>query len=106
LKQHGLTYEDVAKKLDLSLGSVKRLFSQQDFSLDRLEQICTMVGLEISDLVSLMQQTQQQTESLTIEQEQELVADIKLLLTAHLLLNNWTAQDILNSYQINELEMT
>lgn len=105
LKQHGLTYEDVAKELDLAHGSVKRLFSQYDFSLDRLDQICGMIGMEISDLVLMMQQAQQQTESLTREQEQELVADTRLLLTAHLLLNNWKVPDILENYAIGELEM-
>lgn len=106
LKQHNLTYQQVADELGLSLGSVKRLFSQQDFSLDRLDQICSMMDIEISDLFVIVQQHQAQTRGLSTEQEQELVSDVKLLLTAHLLMNNWRVDDILASYQIDPLDMT
>jgi transcriptional regulator with XRE-family HTH domain len=105
LKQHGLTYEDVAKALGLSLGAVKRFFSKQDFSINRLDQICAMMDLEISDLVQAMQAQQTKTSQLTSLQEQELVADIKLLLTANLLINGWTVTDILAVYEIEELAM-
>ena len=105
LKQHGLTYEDVAKHLGLSLGAVKRFFSKQDFSIDRLDQICAIMDLEISDLVLAMQAQQMQTSQLSVSQEQELVAEIKLLLSANLLMNGWTVRDILATYEIEELEM-
>lgn len=36
LKARGLTYLDVAKRLDLSEASVKRMFSTRDFMLSRL----------------------------------------------------------------------
>ncbi len=106
LKQHGITDEQVAQQLDLSLASIKRLFSQEDLSLERLESICRMMELDISDLVLRMQQTQQQTESLSLEQERELVADTRLLLTTHLLLNGWKAADIVEHYDISDTEMT
>src|SRR5690554_7540436 len=51
LRAHGLTYQDVAQALELSEASVKRLFSDKQFSLKRLDQICTLMGMEISDLV-------------------------------------------------------
>lgn len=105
LKEHGITYDDVAKALNLSLGSVKRLFSKQDFSIDRLDQICGMMDLELSDLVSIMQNQRDQIEALSQEQENELVSDTKLLLTAHLLMNNWSANDILAAYEIDTLQM-
>lgn len=106
LKTHGLRYEDVANELGLSTGTIKRLFSEQDFSLDRLEQICAMMDIELSDLFQLIKKAQSHTESLTIEQEQELVSDIRLLMTAHFLINNWQVRDILAVYDIAPLEMT
>ena len=39
LRAKGLTYRDVAAALELSEASVKRLFSEQSFSLKRLEEI-------------------------------------------------------------------
>jgi len=105
LKEHGITYDDVAKALGLSLGSVKRLFSKHDFSLDRLDQICAMMDLELSDLVIIMQNQRHQIEALSQDQEEELVSDTKLLLTAHLLMNNWSAKDILFAYEIDSFQM-
>src|SRR5690554_7972479 len=51
LRAHGLTYQDVAQALELSEASVKRLFSDRQFSLKRLDQICGLMGMEITDLV-------------------------------------------------------
>ena len=53
-------------------ASVKRLFSERQFSLQRLDQICSLLGLEISDLVRRLDQAQR-IDALTAEQEQELV---------------------------------
>ena len=47
LKENGFTYDDVAQELGLSLGSVKRLFSKHDLSLDRLAQICGLSLIHI-----------------------------------------------------------
>jgi len=105
LKEKGLTYDDVAKELGLSLGSVKRLFSKHDFSLDRLDQICGLMDLEMSDLVLMMQSQRGQIEELSKNQEEELVSDTKLLLTAHLLMNQWRVNDILSAYEIESLAM-
>ena len=74
LKEQGITYQQVAEALDLSEASVKRLFSERQFSLQRLDQICSLLGLEISDLVRRLDQAQR-IDALTTEQEQELVGD-------------------------------
>jgi DNA-binding Xre family transcriptional regulator len=54
LKAHGKTYQDVAQHLELSEASVKRLFSEKSFSLQRLDQTCQMMDMEITDLVQMM----------------------------------------------------
>src|SRR5213596_1556989 len=53
LRERGLTYARVANGLGLSESSVKRVFSQENLSLDRLEQICALMDLEIADLLGL-----------------------------------------------------
>lgn len=105
LKENRITYEDIAEKLDLSHGSIKRIFSNRDFTLERLEQICGMMSLEISDLLLIMQRNSIETTSLTMDQEKELVGDVKLLLTIHLLINNWMVDEILKAYEIQSLDM-
>ena len=104
LKSQGKTYADVAVALDLTEASVKRIFSQQNFSLDRLDRVCQMLGMEISDLVQLMNERRQQLQQLTWAQEQELTGDVTLMLVAVCVLNRWTMDEIIDYYRISEHE--
>ena len=104
LKAQGKTYADVAVELGLTEASVKRLFSTQRFSLDRLDRVCHLLDMEISDLVQLMNEQQQRLQQLSIEQEKEITADVKLTLVAVCVLNRWTMNDILSYYHISENE--
>ena len=58
LRRVGKTYADVAKELDLSEASVKRLFSERNFSLYRLEKTCTLIGIDMAELVDSMRSRQ------------------------------------------------
>lgn len=104
LKAHGLTYADIAPKLDLTEASVKRLFSEQSISLTRLEEICHIMEMEISDLVQMMSEQQPRLQQLTIEQEEEITHDLVLLLITVCMLNRWTLDDIVNFYNLKETE--
>ncbi len=104
LRKQRLTYRDVARKLQLSEASVKRLFSERSFTLERIEQVCDLLNLEISDLVHQMEKDIELTSQLTLEQEKELVSDIKLLLMAHFLLNRLEFSEIIDIYDISEPE--
>ena len=103
LKERGITYQQVAEALELSEASVKRLFSERQFSLQRLDQICALLGLEITDLVRRLDQAQR-IDALTAEQEQELVGDDRLLLVAICALNRWSMAQMLDTYQLSEVE--
>lgn len=105
LKGRGMTYRDVARELALSEASVKRLFSKQDFTLKRLEQICALLEVSFSDLVRLVEAGQPAITELTDAQEKELVADRKLLLIAVLVVNGWTFEQILADYLLSEQEV-
>lgn len=104
LKRHGLTYRDVGQRLGLSEASIKRLFADQNFSLHRLDQICQLLEIEISDLVKQMEMNQQQLNEFSEEQEHELVADAKLLLVAFVVINGWKFEDIITLYDLSETE--
>ena len=104
LKARGKTYADVAVALDLSEASVKRIFSQQTFSLERLDRVCNMLDMEISDLVQMMNERRQQLQQLTWAQEQELTGDVTLMLVAVCVLNRWTMAEIVDYYRISEHE--
>ena len=103
LKAHGKSYSDVARHLKLSEASVKRLFSQKSFSLQRMDQVCQMIDIEISDLVQMMNESGAGSLSrLTLEQEQEIVADLELLLITVVVLNRWTFEQILANIDITK----
>lgn len=104
LRKQRITYRQVAKTLALSEASVKRLFSEKSFTLSRLAQICGILNLEIADLVRQMEKNIAFTIKLTLAQEKELVADIKLLLMAHFLMNKLEFMDIIRIYDISETE--
>jgi hypothetical protein len=104
LKAEGITYAALGRQLDLSESSVKRLFARQTFSVQRLEQICNLVGLEISDLVALMNERREFLTELTPEQEDALLADPKLLLMMYLLINGWPLGAITSTFAIDAPE--
>jgi len=104
LKARGFTYREVGKAIDLSEASIKRMFAEQQLSVQRLDQICQLMNMEISDLVKLMEAQEQQITELTEAQEQELVADTKMLLVAFLVVNGWQFEEICTWYEIGETE--
>ncbi|MDF1797445.1 MAG: helix-turn-helix transcriptional regulator [Coxiellaceae bacterium] len=104
LRQQGKTYSEVAAVLDLSESSVKRLFSSGQISLARLEQIAQLVGLELTDLIKLAQQNLKRINQLSLQQEQQLVTEPKLLIVATCALNHWRFEDILDHYDFTASE--
>lgn len=103
LKEQGVTYLQVAQALALSEASVKRLFAERQFSLQRLDRVCALLGLEISDLVRRLEHDMC-IDALALEQEQELVSDSKLLLVAICALNRWSLRQMLENYALSEPE--
>jgi transcriptional regulator with XRE-family HTH domain len=103
LKAKGYTYAKVADHLGLSEASIKRLFSGGNITLQRLENICRLLDMEISDLVQLAQEEEYKSlASLTLEQEQEIVDDLELLLVAVCVLNRWTFEELLAYFSFSE----
>lgn len=104
LKSHRLTYAEVAAQLDMSEANIKRMFASRRFTLDRLEQICALMQMELTDLVALYEESLQQISQLTVAQEQELVSDVRLLLVAVSVRNRMSFEEIVNNYNISEPE--
>ncbi len=105
LKAAGIKYADISRSLGLSESSIKRRFSQHDFNLTELDDICALAGVEISDLVKHMERRTTQLQQLTVEQEKDIAADTGLLLVTVCVLNHWTFADILEFYVFEEPEL-
>ena len=105
LKLHGKTYADVAEHLDLSEASVKRMFAQEAFSLNRLDSICSLMNMEITELMQLVNESNaRQITELSDEQEKQLVSDIELLLVTISVINHLSFKEILEAYTISETQ--
>jgi len=104
LKSQGIQYRQLAKQLDLSESTIKHMFSTKNFSLKRLDKICEILGLELTDLVSKLQAKSPKLDQLTLENEKRLISDVPLLLVAYCITNHWTMEDILQCYTISETE--
>jgi transcriptional regulator with XRE-family HTH domain len=105
LKERGLTYAAVARELRLSLATVKRLFSRGDFSLARLEQVCALAGVRLSEILERAQEHAAPTRQLTLSQEREIVADARLLFVTWLVLNRIPFEEIVREYRLGEREV-
>ena len=101
LRAQGKTYADVAITLGLSVASVKRLFAERSLSLERLDSTCTMLNLEVSDLLRQLDEDDRHLTQLSQEQERVIASDRLLLLVAVSVLNRLTADDILARFHID-----
>ncbi len=106
LKLQGVHYSDIARSLALSEGSVKRLLAEgSQISLERLERICQLAGLEMSELFKLVAKHNQGIVALTYEQEKQLIDDKALLLVSVCVVNGYTFEEIRQQYQFSQPEL-
>ncbi len=105
LKANHITYKILAEKLGMSESSIKRIFADENFTLTRLEQVCAIMDMDISDLVSKMNRDKPRISQLTEEQEKVAAADIRLLGVAFLVVNGWSYQQILDHYPIKAADL-
>jgi transcriptional regulator with XRE-family HTH domain len=105
LKARGTTYAQVAQAIGMSEASVKRMFSQENFTLKRFDEICKVARVDIADLARAAEAEKREISRLTLEQEKEIVGNRKLLLTAVCVLNHWTFEQIAAAYDLAEAEL-
>lgn len=105
MRSKGKTYAEAAEVLELSEGSVKRLFSSGSLSLHRLETLCNWIGTDIKEVVLNAERQQSFVTHLSLEQEQELVENPRLILVTFLVLNNWKEHEIKTAFDYTEPEL-
>jgi len=106
LRGRNITYAAVAKRLGMSEASVKRMFSQKEFTLSRLDAICEVAGIEFSDLTRSLGAPDAVISQLSYEQEKEFVDNQKLMLVALLSLNHYSFDEMLALFDLDAAECT
>jgi DNA-binding Xre family transcriptional regulator len=94
LKARGHRYADVARVLELSEASVKRLLSRGPLELERLERLCDWLETDFFELARLARRAAQAAPQPSLAQETALAAEPRLLMTFHLLCNDWSVAAI------------
>ena len=107
LKTAGISYADLARELSLSESSVKRMFaSGGEMPLSRIDEICRVLHCDFAELSAKLNEPSTERHELTLEQERAVVADDKLLLVAICCLSQWSFEQILTTYRLDEAEIT
>ena len=104
LKARSITYARVARDLGMSEASVKRMFSQKNFTLKRLDAVCRHAHIEFSELTRTLNREETLIAQLTQEQEKEIASSVKLFLVAVCALNHVTPEHIVEIYDISQAE--
>ncbi len=105
LKLQGLTYSQVGVHLGVSASSVKRLFADQSFTYQRLEQLCELIGMDMLQLLEVADEQESRLSKLTWQQEQEIVENPRLLLVGVCLINRCDFEEVLAKYNFEESEL-
>ncbi len=104
LKARGITYAMLAQRIGMSEASVKRIFAQRNFSLERLDEILAVLDMDLVELAHAAADAPQLIAQLTYAQEEELIGDPRLLLVAVAALNEVPVEALVATYRISEAE--
>jgi len=104
LKRQGITYRKLANELGLTESAIKQMFAADNMSLKRMDAICEILNLDISDLVEISESQENKIELLSVAQEAILIGDPKLLLVAYCIVNHWSFEEIISHYELTEPE--
>jgi transcriptional regulator with XRE-family HTH domain len=106
LKARGMTYADLARALRVSTPTVKRLFSQRTFTLERLEEILRVIELDFYELARLSHGRRDGPAELSLEQEAALAKDARLFSVFWLLCNEWRFDEIVAEFRLGAAQIT
>jgi DNA-binding Xre family transcriptional regulator len=104
LKQARLTYADLGRELGLAESSVKRMFAKGDMPLKRIDEICRVLKCDFGEVARKVAELELLRAELTLEQEQAVVADRRLLVMALCTLSQWPYEQIVATYKFADAE--
>ncbi|MBL8324288.1 MAG: helix-turn-helix transcriptional regulator [Rubrivivax sp.] len=105
LKAAGITYAELATHLEMAESSIKRMFSQGDMPLTRVDEVLRVLRMDFAELARRVADAKPLRRELSEEQERAVVADGKLLLVALCCMSQWTFEQMHGTYQLAEPEL-
>jgi transcriptional regulator with XRE-family HTH domain len=104
LKARGITYAELARRIGMSEASVKRMFAQRSFTLQRLDEVLAAAGIDLLDLTRSALEAPRLIAQLSYAQEEELIGDPKLLLVAVAALNGVPVDELVATFAQTQAE--
>jgi len=103
LRNRGLRYRDVAKRLDVTERTVTRWFSTEGVDTRVVERLCELVQVSFFELCELAgKRVDQRACHLTVQQEQALADDDLLNYLFAQICRDWTFEDFLQELELSE----
>jgi transcriptional regulator with XRE-family HTH domain len=106
LRARGMSYRRLGQVLGLSESSIKRLFSEESFSIGRLERVCRAIDMTIADLSRMAAgdatPAAPKEFTLSLEQERILASHSSLLAFFYLLLNGHSVEVVAERLGLSE----
>ncbi len=106
LRRAGITYAQLAAELGLAESSVKRIFAKGDLTLARIDAVLAVLRLDFADLARQVAQAAPPRRELTAAQEEAVVRDPRLLLTALCVMSQWSVEQIVATYTLSRPQAT
>ena len=104
LKAAGITYADLAAQLGMAESSIKRIFAKADMPLSRIDEVLRVLKMDFAELARKIADAQPLRRELTLEQEQAVVKDRKLMLLAICAFSQWSIEQMTATYAVTEAE--
>ena len=104
LKAAGITYADLAAQLGMAESSIKRIFAKADMPLSRIDEVLRVLKMDFAELARKIADAQPLRRELTLEQEQAVVKDRKLMLLAICAFSQWSVEQMTATYSVTEAE--
>ena len=105
LRSRGLTYADLALRLNLSEVSIKRTFASGDCKLSRLKAICRALDLDLHGLLEAESEAIAVAKLLPLPAAEALAVDRSLLSVFILLLNGYSPEHLSDIYNLSSSEL-
>lgn len=106
LKARDISYSDLAFGINVAEGTIKRIFTKNDCSTERLDEIAEFLGIHLADLIHKKPQKRHLVDQLSAEHEAQLVTNKKLLMLTVCVMNYWPFKDMLRYLTIPRDECT
>lgn len=104
LKTRGISYAELAFGINVAEGTIKRIFTINDCSTERLDEIADFLGIHLVDLFQKESQKPYLIDKLSEKNEVQLVANKKLLMLAVCVMAYWPFKDMLKHLTISREE--